>query len=142
MYIIRFLISYTGGPRYSRSWYPRFQRFRIVKWSKTADNEGKIVYLFIIRPNMLDLVFTGYECLRNCQIVKLSNCQVSYNYLLIISEATSEVVEGDYGGQTNRLVYAVFTTPRNAIGGNAICAFRIRDIMDAFEGAFKEQVSI
>jgi semaphorin 6 len=36
-------------------------------------------------------------------------------------------------------VYAVFTTPRNSIGGNAICAFRIRDLMDTFEGAFKEQ---
>lgn len=55
------------------------------------------------------------------------------------TEATSEIVEGDYGGQSSRLVYAVFTTPRNSIGGNAICAFRIRDLMDTFEGAFKEQ---
>jgi hypothetical protein len=31
-------------------------------------------------------------------------------------------------------VYAVFTTPENAIGGNAICAFQISDILRAFQG--------
>jgi len=63
------------------------------------------------------------------------------NLIWLFTEATSEVVEGDYGGQSSRLVYAVFTTPRNSIGGNAICAFRMRDLLDTFEGAFKEQVS-
>jgi len=38
-----------------------------------------------------------------------------------------------------RIVYAVFTTPENAIGGNAICAFRLKDILKTFEGSFKEQ---
>ena len=37
------------------------------------------------------------------------------------------------------MVYAVFTTPRNSISANAICAFRLRDLLDTFEGAFKEQ---
>ena len=37
------------------------------------------------------------------------------------------------------MIYAVFTTPRNSISANAICAFRIRDLLDTFEGAFKEQ---
>ena len=46
---------------------------------------------------------------------------------------------GDYGGQESRLVYAVFTTPKNSISANAICAFRLRDLLDTFEGAFKEQ---
>lgn len=36
-------------------------------------------------------------------------------------------------------MYAVFTTPQNAIGGSAVCAFSMRDIIDAFEGSFKGQ---
>lgn len=32
------------------------------------------------------------------------------------------------------LIYAVFTTPQNAIPGSAVCAFRIDDIIDTFEG--------
>ena len=37
------------------------------------------------------------------------------------------------------LIYAVFTTPQNSIGGSAICAFRMVDIEAAFEGPFKAQ---
>ncbi len=58
------------------------------------------------------------------------------------AEAASDLVEGSYGGQDARVVYAVFTTPSNSIAGNAVCAFRIRDLLDTFEGAFKEQVNI
>lgn len=36
-------------------------------------------------------------------------------------------------------MYAVFTTPQNAIGGSAVCAFAMRDILDAFDGSFKGQ---
>lgn len=32
------------------------------------------------------------------------------------------------------LIYAVFTTPQNAIPGSAVCAYQIDDIIDAFEG--------
>jgi hypothetical protein len=46
----------------------------------------------------------------------------------------SPIQEGEYLGQPTRLVYAVFTTPENAIGGNAICAFQISDILRAFQG--------
>lgn len=42
-------------------------------------------------------------------------------------------------GQETKIVYGLFTTPENAIGGNAICAFQITDILDTFEGPFKEQ---
>ena len=38
-------------------------------------------------------------------------------------------------------MYAVFTTPQNSLSGNAICAFRLRDVLDSFEGAFKEQTT-
>jgi hypothetical protein len=42
-----------------------FDNPRIVKWAKTADNEGKFVYLWIPRPKMVDLVFAGREYLRS-----------------------------------------------------------------------------
>lgn len=63
----------------------------------------------------------------------------SLNSTIYLSEATSDIISGSYGGQASRLVYAVFTTPKNSISGNAICAFRLRDLLDTFEGAFKEQ---
>lgn len=37
----------------------------------------------------------------------------------------------------NSLIYAVFTTPQNAIPGSAVCAFRIDDIIETFEGELK-----
>lgn len=60
---------------------------------------------------------------------------------LCFSEATTELINGVYGsgGSRNDIVYAVFTTPQNAIGGSAVCAFAMRDILDAFEGSFKGQ---
>ena len=48
-------------------------------------------------------------------------------------------MSGEYSGQNSKMIYAVFTTPRNSISANAICAFRLRDLLDTFEGAFKEQ---
>lgn len=40
------------------------------------------------------------------------------------------------------MVYGIFTTPTNAIGGSAVCAFSLQDIADTFEGNFKEQSGI
>lgn len=34
------------------------------------------------------------------------------------------------------LIYAVFTTPQNAIPGSAVCAFQVDDIIETFEGKF------
>ena len=57
-----------------------------------------------------------------------------------LAESVSSIVEGTYeGGATTKIIYGVFTTPENAIGGNAICAFQISDVLDTFEGPFKEQ---
>ena len=44
---------------------------------------------------------------------------------------------GDAG--VDYVLYATFTTPGNSIGGSAVCAFRLSDIADAFNGKFKEQ---
>lgn len=37
------------------------------------------------------------------------------------------------------LLYAVFTTPTNSIGGSAVCAYRMSDVLAAFDGPFKAQ---
>lgn len=57
----------------------------------------------------------------------------------IFAESTSEVVDGKSG---KKMLYAVFTTPDNSIGGSAVCAFTLDAIMESFEGAFKEQSSM
>ena len=48
-------------------------------------------------------------------------------------------MDGTYNGKPSKLVYGVFTTPENAIGGYTICAFQFQDILDTCEGPFKEQ---
>ena len=60
--------------------------------------------------------------------------------MFLIPESVSSIVEGSYNDeQKTKIIYGVFTTPENAIGGNAICAFQISDVLDTFEGPFKEQ---
>ena len=52
------------------------------------------------------------------------------------------MIDGTYGHRAEQLIYGVFTTPQNSIFGSAVCAFRLRDIGDSFDGAFKEQASM
>ncbi|XP_063395309.1 semaphorin-1A-like [Cydia fagiglandana] len=74
------------------------------------------------------------------------NCSMSGEYPFYFDEiqATTELINGIYGSGSSRndIIYAVFTTPQNAIGGSAVCAFAMRDILDAFEGPFKGQESM
>lgn len=59
------------------------------------------------------------------------------------SESASDIVEGVYDDDgANQIIYGTFTTPNNAIGGSAICAFSIKDLLAAFDGSFKEQENI
>lgn len=60
----------------------------------------------------------------------------------IFSEATSKIIEGIYNQQRNDIIYIVLTTPVNAIGGSAVCAFAMSEVMDAFGGRFKAQESV
>ncbi|KAL1114872.1 hypothetical protein AAG570_007696, partial [Ranatra chinensis] len=72
------------------------------------------------------------------------NCSVQGDFPFYFNEiqATTELVEGTYGSVTDHLLYAIFTTPVNSIGGSAVCAFALQDITDTFEGNFKEQSEI
>lgn len=52
-------------------------------------------------------------------------------------------MEGRYGSDaTTQIIYGILTTPVNAIGGSAVCAYSVKDILDVFEGSFKHQESI
>ncbi|XP_035741969.1 semaphorin-1A-like isoform X2 [Vespa mandarinia] len=72
------------------------------------------------------------------------NCSVPGEYPFYFNEiqSTSDVTEGFYAGNRTRLVYGVFTTPVNSIGGSAICAFSMNSVLEVFQGAFKEQETI
>jgi semaphorin 6 len=105
-------------------------------------NCGKSVYSRVARvckndkggPNKYSKSWTTFLKSRlNCSLP--GEYPFYFNHL----QSTSDIVDGDYGGQNSKLIYAVFTTPRNSISANAICAFRVRDLLDTFEGAFKEQ---
>ena len=50
------------------------------------------------------------------------------------TESVSSIVEGSYQGKPTKLIYGVFTTPENAIGGNAICAFKVLKFPFLFDG--------
>jgi len=106
-------------------------------------NCGKSVYSRVARvckndkggPNKFRNRWTTYLKSRlNCSIP--GDYPFYFNHL----QSVSSIVEGSYkDGQKTKIIYGVFTTPENAIGGNAICAFQISDVLDTFEGPFKEQ---
>lgn len=57
----------------------------------------------------------------------------------LLTESTSDIIEGMYGDHMEKLIYGVFTTPVNSIGGSAVCAFSVKSLLETFEGPFKEQ---
>ena len=80
------------------------------------------------------------------------NCSVPGDYPFYFDEiqAVSGLIQGQYGQgpiennleempEKDAIFYATFTTAPNAIGGSAVCAFRLREVQDAFSGSFKEQ---
>ncbi|KAK7590702.1 hypothetical protein V9T40_002315 [Parthenolecanium corni] len=69
------------------------------------------------------------------------NCSIPGEYPFYFDEiqAISDVVEGEYSGGQEQLIYGVFNTPVNSIGGSAICAFSLRSVIAIFNGPFKEQ---
>jgi semaphorin 6 len=69
------------------------------------------------------------------------NCSVPGDYPFYFNEiqSTSDIMEGRYGDHVEKLIYGVFTTPVNSIGGSAVCAFSVKSLLETFEGSFKEQ---
>ncbi len=81
------------------------------------------------------------------------NCSVPGEYPFYFDDiqGMTPLVKGRYGlgsgigddsdndDDQELVLYATFSTPVNSIGASAVCAFRLRDISDAFAGRFKEQ---
>jgi len=65
------------------------------------------------------------------------NCSVpgSYPFYFDQIQSLSQVVHSNTGD----VVFGVFNTPENSIVGSAVCSFRMSDIRDSFNGAFKAQ---
>lgn len=82
-----------------------------------------------------------FDELRECPFLLQSPWKCFSNVITLFTEATSKIIEGLYnsGDKRQSIIYAVFTTPTNAIPGSAVCAFKVDDIMEAFEGRFKTQ---
>ncbi|RWS31717.1 semaphorin-1A-like isoform X2 [Leptotrombidium deliense] len=62
------------------------------------------------------------------------NCSVTGNFPFYFDEIL-------YNGKPQKLIYGVFTTPSNSVGASAVCAYRVQDILDVFEGPFKGQMT-
>ncbi|ELU06726.1 hypothetical protein CAPTEDRAFT_179561 [Capitella teleta] len=76
------------------------------------------------------------------------NCSIPGEYPFYFDEiqSTSDIGKGNVIpsvvlSDRETMIYAVFTTPQNSIGGSAVCAFRFSDVLKTFEGPFKEQKS-
>ena len=66
------------------------------------------------------------------------NCSIPGEFPFYFDE-----IQGTSSGTVGRdkMIYGVFTTPENSISGSAICAFRLADILDSFNGNFKGQAN-
>ena len=59
-------------------------------------------------------------------------------YLIYFSISFFSV--NDEAKTKDAILYATFSTPPNSIGGSAVCAFRLREVSDAFSGGFKVRI--
>nr|XP_023020455.1 semaphorin-1A-like isoform X2 [Leptinotarsa decemlineata] len=109
-------------------------------------NCGKIIYSRVARVCKHDKGGPHQSRDRWTTFLKARlNCSVPGEYPFYFDEiqSTSDIVEGKYGNETKtQIVYATLTTPNNAIGGSALCIFKMEDIQSVFEGPFKHQESI
>jgi len=107
-------------------------------------NCGKSVFSRVARVCKNDL--GGTRSLNNKWTSFLKarlNCSVPGQYPFYFDEIQdiSHVIQGTYADEEETVIYGVFTTSPNSIGGSAVCGFRLRDISKAFDGQFKEQRS-
>jgi len=105
-------------------------------------NCGKSVYSRVARVCKNDK--GGQKQFRNRWTTFLKSrltCSIPGEYPFYFNhlQSVSSIVEGQYMGDPTEIIYGVFTTQDSVIAGNAICAFKLTDILDTFEGTFKEQ---
>lgn len=136
-------LKQLNGPNFvSTMTYGNFIYFFFRETAVEYINCGKAVYSRVARvckqdkggPHQFGDRWTSF-------LKSRLNCSVPGDYPFYFNEiqSMSPIIEGRYAGQGEELLYGVFTTPVNSIGGSAVCAFRMRDVIAAFDGPFKEQ---
>ncbi|XP_034246839.1 semaphorin-1A-like [Thrips palmi] len=136
-------LKQLNGPNFvSTMSYGKFIYFFFRETAVEYINCGKAVYSRVARvckqdkggPHQFGDRWTSF-------LKSRLNCSVPGDYPFYFNEiqSMSPIIEGRYAGQGEELLYGVFTTPVNSIGGSAVCAFRMRDVIAAFDGPFKEQ---
>jgi semaphorin 6 len=74
------------------------------------------------------------------------NCSIPGEVPFYFNEvhATTKLGKGNYRASAvvssrTKMFYGVFNTPGGSFSGSAVCAFRLQDILESFEGPFKGQ---
>jgi len=137
--------TYLNNPSFVGSFEdPHFVYFFFREAAVEYMNCGKSVFSRVARVCKTDVGGTRSLNAKWTSFLKARlNCSVPGNYPFYFDEIQdiSELVSGTYGDEEERVLYGVFNTPPNSIGGSAVCSFRLADISSAFEGQFKEQRS-
>ncbi|KAK4871772.1 hypothetical protein RN001_015896 [Aquatica leii] len=108
-------------------------------------NCGKIIYSRVARVCRDDKGGPHFSDRWTSFLKARLNCSLPGEYPFYFDEiqSTSDVIEGKYGSNlSQRIIYGTLTTPNNAIGGSAVCAYSMEEIIRVFDGSFKHQESI
>ncbi|CAG0880690.1 unnamed protein product [Cyprideis torosa] len=132
----------TEGERPADTFYGDYVFFFFREMAVEYTNCGKAVYSRVARvcrndkggPHIFKHRWTSFLKAR-------LNCSLPGEFPFYFNEiqSTSDIVRGIYGDIEEEVVYGVFTTPQNSLPGSAICAFRMKDLLETFVGPFKEQ---
>ncbi|OXA63939.1 Semaphorin-1A [Folsomia candida] len=137
-------LKYLNSPNFVGSMqYEDFVFFYFRETSQESTNCGKAVFSRVGRVCKGDRGFPrarGSAKNRWTTFFKARlNCSIPGEFPFYFDEiqSTSSLLPSSQLG--NEVVYAVFTTGVNSITGSAVCAFKMRDLLDVFDGRFKAQ---
>ncbi|CAL1546730.1 unnamed protein product [Lymnaea stagnalis] len=76
------------------------------------------------------------------------NCSIPGEFPFYFNEiqSTTHFGQGNYrptkdSGDRSDMIYAVFSSPENGLGGSAVCAYKYSEVLEVFRGRFKGQES-
>ncbi|XP_077295324.1 semaphorin-1A-like [Arctopsyche grandis] len=144
----RYDLRQLNNPNFVSSF--RFGNYVFFFYRETAVeymNCGKSIYSRVARVCINDKGGPYQYADRWTSFLKARlNCSIQGEYPFYFDEiqSTTDIISGVYGSDEmyNDILYGVFTTPVNSIGGSAVCAFSMRDVLSAFSGSFKAQETI
>ncbi|CAG7826149.1 unnamed protein product, partial [Allacma fusca] len=135
-------LKYLNAPNFVNSMqYEDFVFFYFRETSEEYTNCGKAVYSRVGRVCKGDRGFPrGGSRHRWTTFFKARlNCSIPGEFPFAFDEIQSTSVLLPTSQLGSEVVYGVFTTGTNSITGSAVCAFKMRDILDVFDGRFKAQ---